>query len=343
MIGRTLRLLFVVLMISISLEATAATRKYNPGHYVTMYRSDGAQQMIAAIKPGVVGMQRIYNWSELDTSKYVNGVLVSSYDFSKIQADLNLLSGQGMRLIVRVSDKTFSNNYPTPQYLQDPKYTQPNQNSNNKNGYTAVRWHPFVVARFIALLDAMGRQFDSQPYFEGIGIPETALGFSSTTLNANGYTPERYRDALISTLKSASLSFPTSRVFWYMNFLVRNQGYIADIATAVAPYDVVMGGPDVLPDNSGLVNRAYPFYTQFQGKMKLFGSIQNDSYRALHMDRTKYKTKYWTPMEMFRYARDDLHVDYVFWNKVSRANPSDSYQWSNAIPVIGANPAFNLN
>ena len=338
MISRCIKLLFVFLAVAVSLAANAETRKYHPGHYVSMYKADGATQMIAAIKPGVVGMLRIYSWRELDTSKYVNGVLVSSYDFSKIQADMNLLAGQGMRLIVRVGDKTFDKNYPTPLYLQGAAYTRPNQSG----GYTAVRWHPFVIARYNALLAAMGKQFDVQPNFEGVGIPETALGFDSATLNANGYTPELYRDALINVLKGAAQSFPNSQVFWYMNFLVRKQPYIADIATAVAPYGVTMGGPDVLPESLALVQRTYPFYTQFQGKMKLFASMQNHSYRELHSDST-YPTKYWTMNEMFLYARDKLHANYVFWNKASKARPSDSNDWNDAIPVIGANPVFNSN
>lgn len=332
MISKYVKFLLVFLAATIVLDANAAVRKYHPGHYVSMYKFDDSTDMMKAIKPGVVGMERRYAWSDLETSLGV-------YDFSKIQADLNFLSGQGMRLIVLIEDKSFGGGSPTPPYLQAYILA----NNKGTGGYTAIRWSPYVVTRMKALMDALGKKFDAQPNFEGVALQESALGLSSTVMKANGYTPEKYRDALISDLIGAAQSFPTSRVFWYMNFLTGHQSYIADIATAVAPYDVIMGGPDVLPDSASLKKLTYPFYTQFAGKMKLFGSMQFDSYRHLHADTTA-KTKYWTMDEMFRFARDNLHVNYVIWNRTFKPSPSDSYSWGvNAIPVIGANPAFNLN
>ena len=58
-------------------------------------------------------------------------------------------------------------------------------------------------------------------------------------------------------------SVPRSRVFWYMNFLPGRQDYIGDIASALVGTGVVMGGPDVLPDNPALARRVYPFYDKF--------------------------------------------------------------------------------
>ena len=84
-------------------------------------------------------------------------------------------------------------------------------------------------------------------------------------------------------LTAATKSLPTSRVFWLMNFLVGGQDYIGDIANAVATKGVVMGGPDVWPDNKSLQSKVYPFYTQFYGKMPLFGQVENVCYSEPHM------------------------------------------------------------
>lgn len=323
-----LKALLLFTTMTAALTATAADRKYHPGHYVSTYKVDGPAAMIEAIKPGVVGMQRRYTWRELEPTP-------GHYDFSAIKADLDLLSGQGMRLVVLIEDKAFMKNVrPTPAYLKDYSLL------NRTGGYTVMRWSPYVVTRMKALLDAMGKQFDANPYFEGVAIQETALSMTPALLSDNGYTPEKYRDALIAIITGAAQSFPTSRVFWYMNFLTGKQSYIGDIATAVAPYDVIMGGPDVLPDDYSLQKLTYPFYTKFAGKMKLFGSMQFASYRSPHKD-TKTANKYWTMDEMFRYARDNLHVNYVFWNRKFKANPLGSSAWPDAIPVIGANPVFN--
>ena len=166
------------------------------------------------------------------------------------------------------------------------------------------------------------------------------MGFSDATLNANGYTPEKYRDALITVLKDASQSFSGSRVFWYMNFLSRSQAYLGEVASAVAPLGVVMGGPDALPDDYALKKLTYPFYEHYKGQMPLFCSAQFNSYKHLHQD-SSYKTKYWTMDELFRFMRDDLHVNYVFWTRKTWSNPSGSYDWTDALQVIERNPAFN--
>ena len=62
-----------------------------------------------------------------------------------------------------------------------------------------------------------------------------------------GYTPEKYRDALIKILTESSQAMDQSQVFWYMNHLEGNEGYPGDIAQAIISCRVVMGGPDILP------------------------------------------------------------------------------------------------
>src|SRR4030095_5549540 len=113
-----------------------------------------------------------------------------------------------------------------------------------------------------------------------------------SALNTHGYTPEKYRDAYIRILSTAAASMPTSRVFWFMNFFPRNQNYIAAIANAVAAKGVVMGGPDVMPDNRSLKLRTYPFYDQSQYKMPPFGQVEPVCYAHQHAT-SGYRTKYW--------------------------------------------------
>ncbi|CAN5288427.1 hypothetical protein BH24PSE2_BH24PSE2_18100 [soil metagenome] len=303
-------------------------RKYHPGHYVSMTRFDDQAAMIEAIKPGVVGMQKRYYWKTFEPTLGV-------YDFSELKSDLDLLAGQGMQLVVFIEDKTFNGELPTPKYLQ-AQHTLKNRN----RGYTAIRWDAYVLTRFKALIKELGQRFDGHPAFEGIAIQETSLSLDGTLLTAHGYTPEKYRDAIIDTLLTARASMPKSQVFWYMNFLVRRQGYIVEIANAVAPQGVAMGGPDILPDSYSLKTHSYPLYDDFKGKMILFNSMQYDSYAHEHAGGGAL-TKYWTMGELFRFARDELHVNYVFWNRKGWRSPKDSYAWSDAIPVIGSNIAFN--
>ena len=295
-------------------------KKLQPGHYIAMNRFDTREQMADAMRPGVKGIQKRYTWNSLEPSP-------DSYDFSGIQADLEWLGKHGGQLVVFLEDKSFDDQSPVPEYLD--KYIL----KNRQGGYTVKRWDPYVVERMNRLVAALGREFDCHRNFEGLAVQESALSLEDEVLQENGYTPAAYRDALISTLTSAAASMPRSRVFWYMNFLRGGQKNITQIAEAIAPSGVAMGGPDVLPGKRPLEQLTYPFYERYRGKLPLFNSIQYNSY-AHPRNGTAQSTKYWTMTELFEYARDSLHVSYLFWNRKTWRKPPDSYDWTDALPVI---------
>jgi len=313
----------------VAANAYQTTRKFNPGHYSVILRVHNADQryMDDARRPGMRGITKKYTWRDLEPTQ-------GNYNFSKIQADLYWAQAYGMQLIIMIEDKTFKLERPNPAYLD--KFAP----RNRANGYTTIRWNPTVVTRYKALVTAMGKRFDSHPNFEGIAAQETALSLDDAALNAYGYTPEKYRDAYMAMFSHALTVMPRSRVFWYQNFFPRNQSYIGTIAGALGPKGLVMAGPDVLPDRKQLVEMSYPFFDKFQGKMHMGIQIEDICYRALH-ETAGYSTKYWTMSEMFRYARDRLHSNYIFWVRIPTPSPADSYSWTHALPVIEANPVFN--
>lgn len=310
-----------------ALATTTAARKYNPGHYIALLPEQGSQaHMAGSLKPGVKGFMKRYKWRELEPS-------YGNYDFSEVRSDLAWAAAYGMRLIVMIEDKSFTPTRPTPPYLDAYSLR------NKRGGYTAERWDPFVTQRMKALVVALGR-FDGAWNFEGVALQETALTLDTWVLDAHAYTPEKYRDFYINVLSAAGNNMPTSRVFWFMNYFPRNQSYIGVIANTVASKGVVMGGPDVLPDDQTLRKMTYPFYDQFRYKMPLFGQVEGECYEALHTTCC-YPTKFWTMPELFRYARDRLHVDYMFWVRVTIPTHWNSYDWTDALPVIQNNPTFN--
>ena len=311
-----------------SATAYTTTRKFHPGHYTALLYSNRDQRYMdeAARQPGTVGIIKRYRWRELETSQ-------GTYNLAGIQADLNWAQAYGMQLIIMIEDKTFKLERANPAYLDTlaPR--------NSGGGYSTLRFHPTVVTRYKALVTALGQRFDGHPNFEGIAQQETALSLDSATLNQYAYTPEKYRDALIASLGHALTVMPRSRVFWYQNYLVRNQSYIGAVANALGPKGLVMAGPDVLPDNQTLVEMSYPFFRQFYGKMHLAIQAEDICYKHLHAT-SGYATKYWTPAELFRYARDTLHVDYMFWVRIPQEQAVGAYDWYDALKVVQANPAF---
>jgi hypothetical protein len=306
----------------------ASTRKYHAGHYIAMLRDWDTQAIMAtSIKPGVVGFLKRYSWRALEPTP-------GAYQLTQIQSDLAWAKANGMQLVVMVEDKTFVNELPTPPDLD--KYAV----RNHGGGYTTIRWAPVVAARFKALVTAIGARFDSTSSFEGIATEETAPGLYHPVLLANGYTPQKYLAVYLDLLTSLSKAMPTSRVFWFMNFFPFTQSDIAVIASAVAPLGVLMGGPDVEPDNPNLESEAYPYYSQFQGKMPIFGQVESTNYSQLHLTKG-YPTKYWTMQELFDFAVKNLHVNYMFWQHLPTPAAPGAYCWLDALPIIAATPTFN--
>lgn len=304
-----------------------AKRKFHPGHYVALgrYELRRGASVATIIGEGVAGIQLRYRWSDLEPEP-------DRYDFSSLERDLGLVERAGLQLVALVEDKSFDGTLPTPQYLHERHTLR------GKRGYTALRWDPFVVERFGRLIDAIGDRFDCHPNFEGVAIQESAPGVDDQALHGSGYTPEKYRDSLGQVLRSAALSLPRSRVFWFMNYMPGQQQYLGEVAESVAGKGVVMGGPDILPDNESLVRRTYPFYERFSKRMKLFGSMQHDSYR--HPRKDAAGGEYWSMEELFLFARDRLHVDYVFWEYRGRRQPANSRDWTEAREVIARYPSF---
>jgi len=323
-----LALLAATLIAPAAQAAYTTTRKFNPGHYTVLLYATRDQRYMdeAARQPGTVGIMKKYRWSELEPTK-------GSYNFSGIKADLDWAQAYGMQLIIMIEDKTFKLERPNP---VDLDWATPR---NRAGGYTMLRYNPTVVARYKALTTALGARFDSHPRFEGIAQQESALGLDSTVLQATGYTPEKYRDALISSFTHALAAMPRSRVFWYQNYLVGNQGYIGAIAAATGPRGLVMAGPDVLPDKVSLVQKSYPYFEQYKDKMHMGIQVENICYMHEHMT-AGYSTRYWTPAELFRYSREKLHVDYMFWVRIPKEPVAGAYDWYDALPVIEATPVF---
>lgn len=322
--------LAVVLAIAAALASAATaspdTLKSHPGHYVALNRHDDpARVMDGLVLPGVQGMQIRYTWKSLEPER-------GRYEFSRLAADLERASRLGLRLVAFIEDKSFF----TDEHLL-PAYLDTRALPFSRGGMVAKRWDPLVVERLGALFTALGLRFDEHPYFEGIALQESAMGFAPEIEAAHGYTPEKYRDALIAILRSARRALPHSQIFWYMNFLEGRQAYLSDVAEVAVAERIAMGGPDVLPERASLVRLTYPLYRRFAGRLTLFCSIQNDSYahpRAAANDTNRY----WTLEELLVFARDELHVSYLFWNRKDWRKPPDSWNWNDALPVIRAHP-----
>ncbi len=315
-------------------EVNKSERKFNPGHYVAVGPFFEMPEIKYLDEPAVQGVNKRYFWRTIEPEEGV-------YDFSSIENDLEYLKGQGKQLIVFLMDKSFSEKSAMPPYLSEYEFYS------DWGGFSPVRWHPFVIERFLALGKALGEQFDAHPNFEGIAIQESSLEITEKGYKTFGYTADRYRDALIAILTDLQNVLPNSHVFWYSNFLPDNDGHMRQIADAIEEYGIFMGGPDVLPHRRYLSQVSYPMYEEYQDRLTLFCSAQGDSYKHhkndIRVDQQEpiHEEGYLTMEEIFLFARDSLHVRYLFWDYEYESIEEGQRTYDDAIKVIRKYATFN--
>ena len=327
-------------------QGFCAEKKFNSGHYIAVNAGFTDLESIEGLRSEAVrGINKRYTWRSLEPEP-------GRYDFSEIESDLTYLESIGKHLVVFFTDKTFGpdQDNPTPDYMQHATLV------NHVEGITTIKWHPEVIRRQVGLCRELSGKFDANPYFEGLAYQESAPSVPRDILESIGYTPELLRDGLIELLTGSARAFPTSRIFWYMNFIPQNNDYLYDIAEVVAPHMVIMGGPDILPHRTSL-KRIEDLHAAFKDKMDLFCSAQSDSYRHHKLDdnnNTKrrfhrgevpiHPDGYVTMEEIFKYGRDKLHLDYIFWSyktyQIGRPYPGDpqDFVFADALKVIKQYP-----
>ncbi len=340
--------LLAVLSVVAFQQGYSGTKKFNAGHYVAVGADFSLEDIEGLKSDAIQGVNKRYLWSILEPEK-------GKYDFSEIRKDLKYLEGINKRLVVFFTDKTFNpqSTNPVPEYMRHASMV------NHVKGITTLKWHPEVIERQVKLCEELAGEFDDNPYFEGFAYQESAPSIPHEQLDSIGYTPELLRDGLIELLQGSADAFPKSRIFWYMNFIPKKNEYLYDVAEAVVPYGVVMGGPDILPYRNSL-KRLETLHSHFKDRMDLFCSAQSDSYRHHKLDdNNNTKRRFhrgevpihpdgYVPMEqIFMYGRDKLHLDYIFWSYKtyrigSKRYPGDpdDFVFSDALKVIELYPEF---
>lgn len=331
-----LALLMLFLSVSCQINKTkeATVLKSNPGHYVAVGPHFDLAEINHFDQAALKGVNKRYFWKTLEPAK-------GEYDFSQIEADLTYCAEHNKQLIVFLVDRSFWIRSALPTYLSTHEWT------NNGKTFVPARWRPEFQERFIALGENIAKRFNNHPNFEGIALQETSLGMPDDVLQEYGYTPKKYKAALLSYLKTFESSFANSNVFWYQNGIQGNNQLIREIADSIAySKNIIMGGPDILPYRRWLRN-TYKIYPDYQDKLRLFCSAQDDSYHHHKNDIRGGQANevpqegYLSMEEIFLFARDTMHVQYLFWNYYYEGEEKEGWSFDDAIEVVREYPTFN--
>ncbi|WP_242447245.1 glycoside hydrolase [Nitrosomonas supralitoralis] len=317
-------LVFTISMFLFSHNTIANPVKWHPGHYCTIlglgkndpkYMSQVYNELKAT--PALRGIQIRYFWAELETAK-------GEYDFTSIDQRLAELAAIGKRLVIQVQTKSFiPKGKPTgklvPDYLKANEYdggefAYSSHGSTELRGYNIALWNSHVQDRLVELFRVMGERYNSHPYFEGIGMIETAYG--EPIVSQPGNLRVKFYDNLISVHQKMRSYFPNTMTIQEVNYphsiLASFVGRLKEIGTALS-------GPDVFKDEPGL-NRnmrnaprgIYHFYPELSGIIPLAPQVMHKNYMNTRNDGAGSVP---TVAEIFAFARDNLKSNYIFWTR----------------------------
>lgn len=296
--------------------------KWHPGHYVM-----GERNLDKAFRyPGIKGTKIRYFWSELEPKRGV-------YNFSKIEKDLKKVQKQNKRLFIYLEYKAFNKRAVQKECAPDYIF---NMGGVGITYYDDVKLHAHkghkpwkciaqiykkpVEDRLVALIHALGKRFNREPYIEGLILPETA-GSGNPGKNI-GYKPpvKGYIPALKRVNIESKKAFPNSVVFVQTNWIGGGAPAMKGLLDQMHQIGVGAGGPDLIPDKH---TYGTMYFRDFAGKIPL----QIDNQRATLVGGG-------SPSRAFKYAvtdRNGLHLNYVFW---ATHNPSPWDFENDIIPVL---------
>ncbi|MCC8996538.1 MAG: glycoside hydrolase [Nitrosomonas sp.] len=299
--------------------------KWHPGHYyqlVASAKTHPAYLMNNVYKdmantPAILGVQVRYQWGDIEVGK-------GQYNFASIDKHLDEMAKRKKRLVIMIQTKSFgkSDTY-VPSYLRSAEYdggvfSYAHYNKKTFKGEQLKLWHPKVRERIAAFYKALGERYNAHPYFEGIGMSETALGDPLqpiTSAQTNGFY-----EGLRQTLQAARDAFPNTMVMQSLNY---PRPIIGPTVETLKQINGGLSSPDAFLQEPGLFfNGAgypgiYTYYPKLSGIIALAPTVMHQNYRNTKMDGTGYEP---TISEIHTFVRDKLKANYIFWTRDSLYN-----------------------
>ncbi len=284
--------------------------KWHPGHYMMLRGShknvSGELAAIDALKnePTIAGVLVDFKWNALESSKGV-------YDFSLIDRYVNEVKSlkAGKHLIIRVENRGFGGftGVAVPGYLMtDPVYL--GGQVPMAAGVVARIWDSPVMDRLIALHQALGAKYDSDPTVEGISTSETAIGWSPAHPAPSTYSTSALLTQLKRFIAAERASWPQSDVFCESNYLGANTDMEAFVKSCGDDRSVI-GGPDVVPGRN------------LQADNVVRGDTGGVDYRGVIAIKAEVQFSElgirWTflPADLYALAVTTNRANYMFWDR----------------------------
>lgn len=262
----------------------------------------------------IAGAQLMFTWRQLEPER-------DRYDFAELRERIAFLGRHGKRLWIQLQDVSFGERIWVPDYLRTDstfhggaarKYEGEGEQA-RFDGWVARRWDPAVRARYVRLLEALGREFDGR--IEGLNIPETAISFDNPRLVPAGFSNEGYAEGIREMITAARRAFSRSCVVVYANFMPGewlpgdDKGYLRSVYAHAASVGAGVGGPDLLPHRRGQQNHSQALIASRPQGVVAAVAVQ-DGNMAETNPATGARV---TVAELHGFAKNRLRLDYIFW------------------------------
>lgn len=316
-------LLGTALLLAPLASAAPGDAKWHPGHYAYVGGGKLTPEVLAL--PHFQGVQKAFTWRDLEPAR-------DRYDFSSLKRDLELVRRHGKQLVVQLTFKSFiAGERSVPDYLKGPDFGGGVYHA-RVGGFNPVLWNKAVNARFLALMTALGREFDRDPNLEAVNLPETApsLAVTGPGEGVDPYDEQKYFEALKDQIRTLRQAFPTTVVIQYTNFPPKLLDALTDYEKELG---VGMGGPDVYPREDAVSDPkrgVYRLYSKLAGTVPLGAAVQSSNYRVSDKKRSRIRQGHRNPdgspvtilpedeilipvRDHLRLSREQLKLNYLFW------------------------------
>ena len=316
--------------------------KYHPGHYAAldgMLRASNRSTLMAehmrqieelANEPNIVGVQLYVQWSALEgdtPGDYAAGIqMLKSY--------LAALAPIKKRLMVALIHVQFGGYPPSDLSQFFPSYIWKNPSGQYgatamRNGITARVWQQATMDRVIDQVQAYGKQFDSDPYFEMVALGETSV---ATDAGVDGFSQENLLAQFKRLYTASRAVWPNTSIRLTANY-VGSDAQTVDLIKFCAALKCAVGGPDVIPSEDIQANRVFSGGgggTDYRGILPFVAEVQSPELGG-HEGT-------WTPAQLYDHSIkgnasvgiNGTHPQYFVWLRNTWSGGA-AQQWSTGI------------
>lgn len=229
---------------------------------------------------------------------------------------LSELSSMKKRLVIVINTKTAldSDEEIIPEYLKTVEYAGGEFKIGypDRNGRNIKLWNSAVRDRLSALIAALGKRFNSDAYFEGVGLLDTSLGEAYVPLTQ--IQRENYYSNLLHVQQQMRNHFPNTLTFQFASY---PRLMLKTFIESLSEMGAGLGAANISVRIPGPFPPRYPFdvyhyFPKLSEKIPLVVSVKYANYENAGSNFWSFQL---TVPEILSYARDSLRANYIFWTR----------------------------